>query len=80
MKASKLALDTPAEHWKYILLPVWVLTYKGKDNKMYYYAMNGQTKNICGELPIDYGKVAMMFAAIAIPVFLILLLGGYFIW
>lgn len=80
VKSSNLALDTPSEHWKYILLPVWVLTYKGKDDKIYYYAMNGQTKNICGELPIDYKKVAMMFAAIAIPVFLILLLGGYFIW
>ncbi|WP_394916544.1 TFIIB-type zinc ribbon-containing protein [uncultured Robinsoniella sp.] len=80
VKSSNLALDTPSEHWKYILLPVWVLTYKGKDDKMYYYAMNGQTKNICGELPIDYKKVALMFAAIAIPVFLLLLLGGYFIW
>ena len=80
VKSSNLALDTPSEHWKYILLPVWVLTYKGKDDKMYYYAMNGQTKNICGELPIDYKKVALMFAAIAIPVFLLLLFGGYFIW
>lgn len=80
VKSSNLAMDTPSEHWKYILLPVWVLTYKGKDDKIYYYAMNGQTKNICGELPIDYKKVAMMFAAIAIPVFLLLLLGGYFIW
>ena len=31
------------ESWKYLLVPVWVLTYRGKNDKIYYYAMNGQT-------------------------------------
>lgn len=66
--------------WNYLLLPVWVLTYKGGDGKQYYFAMNGQTKNICGKLPIDYFKIALLFAAIAVPAILLLLLGGYFLW
>jgi len=66
-------------HWSYVLLPVWVLTYQGKNQKTYYYTMNGQSKKVFGELPVDYTKVAMLFAAIAVPVFLIFLLGGYFL-
>ena len=66
-------------HWNYMLLPVWVLTYQGKNNKTYYYAMNGQNKKVCGELPVDYTKIAMLFAVVAALVFLITIIGGYFI-
>lgn len=67
------------EKWEYVLLPVWVLTYRGRNGDIYYYTMNGQTEKVCGKLPLDYGRLAILFAAIAVPVFLILLLGGYFI-
>ncbi len=68
------------EYWKYLLLPVWVLTYKGADGNLYYYAMNGQTRKVCGVLPLDKGRVAMLFLGIFLPLFLILLMGGYFLW
>ena len=67
------------EKWEYVLLPVWVLTYRGRNGETYYYTMNGQTEKVCGKLPLDYGRLAILFAAVAVPVFLILLLGGYFI-
>lgn len=66
--------------WRYTLLPVWVLTYKDKKNdKMYYFAMNGQNGKICGVLPVDYGKLAGLFAAVFFPVLILLLTGGYLI-
>ena len=68
------------EHWRYLLLPVWVLTYRGKNDKIYYYAMNGQTRKISGELPIEKKKVLKLFMSVFVMVFLCMLLGGYFVW
>lgn len=66
--------------WKYTLLPVWTLTYKDRrTDRVYYFACNGQTGKVCGELPVDSGRLARLFAAIFTPVFLILLLVGYFL-
>lgn len=68
------------ENWKYLLVPVWVLTYHGKNDKIYYYAMNGQTRKISGELPIDKKKVIKLFFGVFAVVFLLMLLGGYWGW
>lgn len=68
------------EDWKYLLLPVWVLTYKGADGKMYYYAMNGQTKKVCGVLPLDKKRMTAFFFGIFVPVLILMLLGGYLSW
>lgn len=81
--AKKLLMDTVAGHgrfsvenfhtaeqssvWQYVLLPVWILTYR-KNEELYYFAMNGQTGEICGRLPIDYARLAAacigIFAAV----------------
>lgn len=69
-----------SSEWKYALMPVWVLTYKDKkDDKLYYFAMNGQSGKICGVLPVDYKRLAGLFAAIFFPLFLLFLIGGYLI-
>ncbi len=66
--------------WKYALLPVWTLTYKDpKNGKIYYFACNGQTGKVCGELPVDTGRLVQLFLKIFVPVFLVLLLIGYFL-
>ena len=68
------------ETYTYALLPVWVLTYRSLAGKFYYYAMNGQTGTVAGELPIDRKKLlfhsvilglVVMLCAIAIAYFLI---------
>lgn len=69
-----------SEKWKYLLLPVWVLTYKGRNDKTYYYAMNGQTKQVKGVFPLAKKRLAGLFAGIFVPVLLAMLAGGYFIW
>jgi len=64
--------------WEYALLPVWTVTYRqrGKD-KIYYFAMNGQTGKVCGELPLDRFRLALLFLGVALPVLCLCLLGGW---
>ncbi len=66
--------------WHYSLFPVWTLTYRGpKDGKIYYFALNGQTGKICGEIPVDPGKLAVFFLMVFFPLLFLLLVGGYFL-
>ena len=44
----------------YALLPVWFLSYKYR-NKYYYFAMNGQTGEVAGQLPVSPVKKLMFF-------------------
>ena len=50
---------------KYALYPVWLLntTYKGEK---YTFAMNGQTGKFVGNIPVDKGKLAALFAGVAV--------------
>lgn len=66
---------------RYVLLPTWVLTYPGKTQKEpYYYAMNGRTGEVCGKLPIDKGKLFGFGALIALGVWALLCVAGYFLY
>lgn len=65
------------EKFQYVLLPVWVLTYRERGSQVYYYAMNGQTGEIVGKLPVDFGKLSILCAAIFLSVFTILMIGGF---
>ncbi len=66
---------------RYILLPAWVLTYKGgKDGAPYYYMMNGQTGKVCGKLPIDKKRLLATALGVGLAIFLALCGGGAFIW
>lgn len=46
----------------YALLPVWILNTKYKD-KLYTFAMNGQTGKFVGNLPLDKGKAVKIAGA-----------------
>jgi DNA-directed RNA polymerase subunit RPC12/RpoP len=43
--------------YRYALLPAFIMTYRGEKGVMYYYAMNGQTGEVCGVLPVDKKKL-----------------------
>jgi len=58
-----------AERWQYLLLPVWVLTYGGLNGKKYYFAMNGQTGEVQGKLPVSYGKLTLWSALLGAALF-----------
>lgn len=73
------AVHPKENHWSYVFLPVWTVTYKGANGKMYYYSMNGQNGKTFGELPVDHKKVFLFGAVIGLIVFLVFLIGGYFL-
>ena len=64
------------EDWAYCLLPVWTITYKGRNGKIYYYSMNGQTGEVCGELPVDHKKLALVSGGVSAAIFILGLMGG----
>lgn len=50
----------------YALLPVWFMAYK-YHNKMYYFAMNGQTGEVAGQVPVStVKKTGFFFIALAV--------------
>lgn len=61
--------------WDYALLPMWILTYN-KGGKIYTYAMNGHTGKVYGELPISNKKLWFLFAAVALGITLLGIIGG----
>ena len=60
---------------EYAMLPVWMLSKKYKD-KIYTFAMNGQTGKVIGEPPVSRGKVAGWFAGISAAAFAVLMVIG----
>lgn len=59
---------------QYVLLPVWCLTTRWND-QVFTFAMNGQTGQFTGDLPVDKGKLfALGAAAFLLPGILIYLL------
>lgn len=59
VNVTHLETNNQDQKWQYLLLPVWTFTYRPKgEDKTYFYAMNGQTGKVCGELPIHYGRLA----------------------
>ena len=64
------------EEWQYCLLPVWTITYKGRDGKIYYYSMNGQTGEVCGELPVDKKKLAIVSVSVSAVITILGFIGG----
>ncbi len=67
------------EDWSYLLLPVWVLTYAGPDGRQYYFAMNGQTGAVRGELPVDRKKLALTSLLAGLAVAALVIVGGLLI-
>lgn len=66
---------------RYVLLPTWVLTYRGdKPGKTFFYMMNGQRGTVCGVLPVNKAKLALWAAGAGLAVFGLLCLGGMLLW
>ncbi len=50
--------------YKYILLPVWISSFK-YNGKVYHFMINGQTGKVSGQTPISWPKVILTILAIA---------------
>lgn len=61
--------------WEYMLLPVWFMTYKYND-KVYEFALNGQTAKFVGEPPLSKPRLAAFCAGLGAAAFVISMLLG----
>ena len=72
--------DLKVNKTKYVLLPVYVLNIK-YNNKIYHFAMNGQTKKMVGEIPVSKAKLLILilfvFIISIVLIIGILLMMGY---
>ncbi|MFV0350690.1 MAG: hypothetical protein ACK5JF_00035 [Oscillospiraceae bacterium] len=63
----------------YVMLPIWLLQTKFK-NKVYTFAMNGQSGRMVGKLPFSWGRILAWFGGFAGLIGLItFLIGGFFL-
>ena len=69
-------VDMYDEEVKYTMLPVWMLNTKYND-KMYQFAINGQTGKVSGALPIDKKKQILFFVLTVIAVYIPLAFIGF---
>ena len=77
VSVKETRVDIHKSHWEYSLLPIWILTYRDRRDRLYTYAMNGYTGKVYGELPVSMGKLMLLLGAIALPIATVLtLLGG----
>lgn len=67
------SLNATAVDTKYALLPVWMVNVKYKD-KYYLFAMNGQTGEFIGDIPLDKSKAWKYFFLIGGGLSLVLIL------
>ena len=70
----EVQVNVKVSHWEYSLLPIWVLTYRDRKDRVYTYAMNGYTGKVYGELPVSLPRLGILLGAIA------LLLTPFFTW
>ncbi|MDO4788376.1 MAG: hypothetical protein Q4A19_04385 [Johnsonella sp.] len=61
--------------YKYLLLPVWISSFKYND-KVYQFMVNGQTGKVSGNTPISWIKVALVVLAVAAVIGIIVALTG----
>jgi predicted RNA-binding Zn-ribbon protein involved in translation (DUF1610 family) len=67
-------LDFSDEKWRYVLLPMYVASYRYQD-KPYQVMVNGQTGTIAGQRPVDWRRVGLVAALIAAPGLVLCLIG-----
>ena len=73
VELSDVATRVEKENYLDALMPVWTLTYKGNDGKIYYFSINGQTGKTVGKLPTDQRSLLFLFLKVFLPMFIALL-------
>ena len=62
----RMTADFADEHWRYILLPVYLASYPFEDHK-FQVMVNGQTGKVAGQKPVAWLRVWLVIAAILAP-------------
>jgi DNA-directed RNA polymerase subunit RPC12/RpoP len=61
-----MTADFADESWRYILLPIYIATYKYED-KRFQMMVNGQTGKVAGQKPVAWWKIWLAIAAALAP-------------
>jgi predicted RNA-binding Zn-ribbon protein involved in translation (DUF1610 family) len=69
-----MTADFADESWRYILLPVYLATYK-YEGKTFHMMVNGQTGTVAGQKPVAWWKVWLAIAGLLLPGTLLGLIG-----
>ena len=69
-----MELDFDDETWRYILLPVYLSSYRYRD-KVYQVLINAQTGTISGQRPADWPKIWLVIALAMSPAIIAALIG-----
>lgn len=77
-RVRNLQINTIFSHmtYKYLLLPVWISSYKYKD-KVYQFMVNGQTGKVSGKTPLSIPKIIITVVAVILIFALITWLSNY---
>ncbi len=67
-QSAHTKINVSDDEIKYVLLPVWILNTKYKD-KMYHFAINGQTGKVSGDLPIHKMKKRLLKLVLTVAAF-----------
>lgn len=79
MDVKQNKLEAKKKGQEYALLPVWMLNVKYKD-KYYLFAMNGQTGEFVGNVPIDKKRVVVFSVILFLVCFLVVILISYIVY
>lgn len=66
MRNFSMSLDFSDESWRYILLPMYLATFRVGDES-YQVLINGQTGKIAGQRPVDWRKVGLAILGMVAP-------------
>lgn len=70
VEIDRLSISYSAITFKYLLLPVWMSSFKFKD-KQYHFMVNGQTGKVSGSTPISALRVAIAILIALVAIFVI---------
>ena len=74
-KRKNEVIEVTDKQNEYVLLPVWMVSVK-YNNEFYIFAMNGQTGEFVGNIPLDKKKVVLYTVLVFLGVMIIFLIGS----
>jgi hypothetical protein len=76
MRNFSMNLDFSEESWRYVLLPLYLATYR-YDNRSFQVLVNGQNGAVAGQRPVDWHKVALAIGAAFSPAVLLGIIAAF---
>lgn len=73
---TNIAINIKQMNWRYLLFPVWTLSYRSGD-KLFHYALNGVSGEVSGILPVSKSKMTWLFIAVTLGIFAVI---GALLW